>query len=531
MRKFSSYGQINTKLHYYAPRKELIEHAYTQLMGEDPEEGGHYITVWAPRQTGKSWTMQQILFRLRQDERYDVLKFGLEHLKLQKDVHRIARSIAQEILHSLQKPQMETTILEDIQQIFTREVLDKPLVLILDEFDVLTEEAISGLAGIFRNIYLKRQDDPNPSEKKEFLLHGVALIGVRRVLGIENESGSPFNVQRSLHIPNLTFDEVDGMFKWYERESGQKVEQDVIDRLYYETSGQPGLTCWLGELLTEGFEDYQPPQDRALSMEDFDYVFMWATKGLPNSNIINILSKAKQAPYKEIVLDMFKTDRKMEFRYDDPLLNFLYLNGVIAIERVYGELYVKFSSSFVQKRLFHYFSRELFHYTGKVRDVFEDVSAILSPIGLNVRSLVIGFEAYLKQNRDWLLKDAPKRKDLRIYEAIYHFCLYRYLYDFFGPEDAKVYPEFPTGNGKIDLIIQYQDRRYGLELKSYRSEREYHKALKQAAKYGKEYGFAEIWLISFVEYVDDATRQKYEQEYVDQETGVKVMPLFVETGR
>ncbi len=34
-----------------------------------------------------------------------------------------------------------------------------------------------------------------------------------------------------------------------------------------------------------------------------------------------------------------------------------------------------------------------------------------------------------------------------------------------------------------------------------------------------------------VEYVDDATRRKYEVEYVDQDTGVKVMPLFVETGR
>ncbi|MCP4373452.1 MAG: hypothetical protein GY797_35925, partial [Deltaproteobacteria bacterium] len=64
MRRFSSYGQIDTELHYYAPRTALIEHAYTQLMGENPEKGGHYITVWAPRQTGKSGTMLQIRQRL-----------------------------------------------------------------------------------------------------------------------------------------------------------------------------------------------------------------------------------------------------------------------------------------------------------------------------------------------------------------------------------------------------------------------------------------------------------------------------------
>ena len=56
-------------------------------------------------------------------------------------------------------------------------------------------------------------------------------------------------------------------------------------------------------------------------------------------------------------------------------------------------------------------------------------------------------------------------------------------------------------------------------------------SMDQAAKYGKQWRLEEIWLISFVEYVDDATRQKYEVTYVDQETGVKVMPLFVETGR
>ncbi|MCU0286524.1 MAG: hypothetical protein MUF15_08990 [Acidobacteria bacterium] len=62
MRRFSSYGPINPKVHYYAPRKELIAGAYTKLMGENLSEDGHYITVWAPRQTGKTWVMQQILF-------------------------------------------------------------------------------------------------------------------------------------------------------------------------------------------------------------------------------------------------------------------------------------------------------------------------------------------------------------------------------------------------------------------------------------------------------------------------------------
>ena len=59
MRRFSSYGPINTDLHYYAPRETLIKGVHSQLTGETTNECGHYITVWAPRQCGKTWVMQK----------------------------------------------------------------------------------------------------------------------------------------------------------------------------------------------------------------------------------------------------------------------------------------------------------------------------------------------------------------------------------------------------------------------------------------------------------------------------------------
>ncbi len=52
MRKFSSYGPVDKDLNFYVPRKQMIDKAVDQLIGEDPEKGGHYITVWAPRQCG-----------------------------------------------------------------------------------------------------------------------------------------------------------------------------------------------------------------------------------------------------------------------------------------------------------------------------------------------------------------------------------------------------------------------------------------------------------------------------------------------
>ena len=530
MRKFSSYGPISTTSNYYAPRKALIERGLLQLVGEQTEEGGHYITVWAPRQTGKTWVMQQVLFTLMKDERFDVVKLNLQHLERVSDVDTIIDDIGQKIINALQLPQTETYTSQNIEKLFHQAVLRKPLIIILDEFDSLPQEAIRALAATFRNIYVHRRDDPRRNAEKEFLLHGVALIGVRSVLGIENESGSPFNVQRSLHIPNLTFDEVSGLFEDYAQESGQPIEADVIEHLYAETRGQPGLTCWFGELLTEGFQHYQPPQNDPITKKDFEIVYAAGVKVLPNSNILNIISKARQEPYKTVVLELLRTDRKVAFSYDDHRLNFLYMNGVIDIERQDAtEYYARFACPFIQKRLFNYFAHELFRDMGKIFTPFENIDDTITDDTLNIKHLMRRYERHLQANREWLLKDVPRREDLRVYEAVYHFNLYVYLQDFLKTYDARVHPEFPTGNGKIDLLIDHGGNIYGLELKSYTNDRDFRKALQQAARYGQQLGVQQLALVVFVEAIDTNTRTRYETDYHDEETGVLVTPIFIAT--
>ncbi len=533
MRKFSSYGPVSKSLHYHVPREDLIQKGITQLLGESPdEEGGHYITVWAPRQCGKTWIMNETLHRLGKDERFHVLKLELEDLKTTEDVDEIISSIAEEIVEDLSLKDVRVSKLKELKRLFRNDVLDKPLILILDEFDALNEEAISGLAGVFRNIYNIRRKDPNPSAKKKYLLHSVALIGVRSVLGIENAKGSPFNVQRSLPISNLTYNEVRTMFEWYRRESGQRVDQAVIDRLFCETRGQPGLVSWFGELLTEGYEDYYPDHTRPVSAEDFEEVFTDAVDVLPNNTVLNIISKAKQAPHNEVVLELFKTREVMRFRFDDQRLNFLYMNGVIDRKRVPGSgSMIRFACPFIQKRLFNYFSGEIFQYMGEIFEPFEDMSDTITNSELNIPNLIRRYERHLQKNRDWMLEDAPRRKDLRIFEAVFHFNLYEYLNRFLANKEAKVWPEFPTGNGAIDLIIRYKETRYGLELKSYTDESDHRKALIQAARYGKSLELEVIHLIVFVEYIGDEHRQQYETDYIDEDTGVTVVPVFVGTGK
>lgn len=530
MRKFSSYGPVDTDLHYYVPRQALIDHAVNHLVGEDPAKGGHYITVWAPRQRGKSWIMQQAMWQLRTDVRYasfDVLKINLEHLKMTPDVVRIAQVIANEICEQLQLAPVALHQLDDFYTIFKRDVLQKPLILILDEFDALAPQAISGLVSVFRNIYNTRRDQVDKrSAEKNYLLHGMSLIGVRGVLGLENPRGSPFNVQRSLQIPNLTFDEVAAMFHWYERESGQRVEAAVIARVYTELRGQPGLTSWFGELLTETYNEHQP----MITLNDFEIVEAAASSLLPNPNIINIISKANEQPHRDFLIELFQTEEKVAFKYDDPSINFLYMNGVIDEEVVNKrEFYVKFPCPFVQKRLFNHFAREIFHETGELYPTFTKLTDILTPTRLDVKKLLRLYERYVQENHTWLFKEAPRRVDLRLYEAVYHFNLYMWLTRVLQRPGGRVYPEFPTGNGQIDLIIRYQEQVYGLELKSFTSDFDYQAALDQALRYARRLNLSVITVVFFVEAVDDETRALYEALATDAVNGITVEPILVTT--
>ncbi|MEM7132032.1 MAG: hypothetical protein AAF702_37325 [Chloroflexota bacterium] len=263
------------------------------------------------------------------------------------------------------------THVSDLHEIFTSAVLKKPLILIMDEFDALQPQVIKSIAGVLRNVYIRRQkqDDKHTAEKS-YLLHGVALIGVRSVLGLESKSGSPFNTQRSINIPNLTEAEVNDLFQQYITATGQTIEQDVIDRIYYEFRGQPGLTCWFGELLTERFN---PNPDRSITMTEFNIVYNRAQATQPNSNIMNLIKKAHEPIYKEEVMQLFQTTEKVPFSFDDEALNFLYMNGVIDYEDVAGKAFVKFPSPFIQKRLFNSFTREMFGNLGRLHDPFIEI--------------------------------------------------------------------------------------------------------------------------------------------------------------
>ncbi len=527
-RKFSSYGPVDKSIEYYAPREELVQKAIMQLRGENPEKGGHYFTVWAPRQAGKSWSLREALWRLQQDDRFYTVKVNLQLGFM--EALPVAQYIVEQINMYLKLGIVIPNTLKEFQEIFKNGNTKKPFILILDEFDDLSPEAIAEMIKVFRNIYTTRKDTSKSAFEWEYLLHGIALIGVRSVLGIENPKGSPFNVQRSLYIPNLTFDEVKLMFEDYQLEWGQQIDDEVIEKLYYETNGQPGLVSWFGELMCE---KYNETPEKPLKMIDWLNTFSRASHIEPNNTVMNLISKANQPEHKETVLQLFKIDEKMLFDFENPAINFLYMNGVITFEETLDEnevnmQYAKFSCPFVQKRLFSRFCREYANYIGRTHDPLLELDDIFLETELNVYPLLKLYEAYLSKNKHWVNKDLPLRTDGHFYETFYHFNFFRWLFDIIHRREGYVIPEFPTGNGKIDIIITYCGKKYALELKSFSDSSDIKRHVGKAALYGQQLKLKQVYLIYFYDFVLPKERlEKYETQVLDVTTGVLVKPVFL----
>lgn len=523
MRRFHSYGPVDPTEHFCVERHELVERCVQQLLG-NPDKSGHFFTIWAPRQCGKTWLMRRAIeeIRARYGDRFAIGALSMQGLlKATEGDDVFFRNVPGMFKEGFALKPPVPAGWEGWRELFAREggLFDRPLILLIDEFDALPPPVIDALVNGFRKIYLAREG---------YVLHGLALIGVRAVLGVDSDRGSPFNVQRSLHVPNLTREEVVEMFGQYQAESGQVVLPEVVGTVYTITRGQPGLVGWLGELLTEKYND---GQGRPITMDEWERVFMLACRVEPNNTILNLIKKAK-GPYREHVMKLFgKAD--IPFSFDQDWCNYLYTNGILDFEETTDDQgkptpVCRFSSPFVQIRLHAAFTDDLVPSLQILAldplDLLEDV---FTDKGLDAAALCERYKAYLKRlkaaGRDPFAGE-ERRSDLGLREAVGHFHLYAWLREAVR-NLATVSPEFPTGNGKVDLLLWTRQHRAVIEVKSFRSASEVVMSRKQAARYAKSQGLASATLAVFVPVSDEEVLKKLSgDEVID---GVRVITVAI----
>ncbi len=175
MRTFHSYGPVDCEEHFCVQRTDLIDRCVTQLIGH-PEKGGHYFTIWSPRQCGKTWLMRQAAKKIEADypNRFTIGMMSMQGVMMKPDepedalLIRIPQLFREAFKIRLNNP---PEVFEDFKELFSKEndIFKTPLMLFIDEFDSLPSGVIDRLVTLFRDMYLKRES---------YLLHGLAAFGL-----------------------------------------------------------------------------------------------------------------------------------------------------------------------------------------------------------------------------------------------------------------------------------------------------------------------------------------------------------------
>ena len=502
MRRFHSYGPVDKDIHFAVPRTDLVTDCLNHIIGV-PGKGGHYFTIYAPRQTGKTWLMREVKQRIEQDYpgRFIIGTMSMQGVTMTESdddsafFSYIPMLMRRTFKMAISKPdswmELASYFFKDLS------LFSKPVILFIDEFDKLHPLIIDRLANLFRDMYL---------EQENYLIHGLALIGVKAVLGVDSLKGSPFNIQRTLHVPNLTLDEVRNLFDQYQKESGQLVDTDVLENLYRSTRGQPGLVGWFGELLTEKFN---PGQHKPIDSDTWEMVYRRALYTEWNNTVLNLIIKAK-GEYRNQVMAMFvKSDIAFTLRAE--WCNYLYLNGIIDWAQTDTNGIVRetcrFSSPYIQQCLYDALTSELVGDSLPILalEILDDLSDVFEG-NLNLPALLSRYKAYLVRMKAKGLnpfKDQPRRIDLHYTEAVGHFHLYSWLKEAVGGR-CVVSQEFPTGNGKVDIHLNCNGKRGIIEVKSFINLSETRRALSQAAAYSAGLRLNSVTLALFVPVEDEA---------------------------
>ena len=136
---------------------------------------------------------------------------------------------------------------------------DEKLVLIIDEFDGIPREALTGFLHALRNIYVHRSMRECP--------YSVGIVGVKNITQLNlNRSVSPFNIQDEFTLSNFTLEQVRELLVQYTDEVGQAFGPEVIETIHRQTAGQPFLVNRFAQILTE---EMDIPKTEPITIEHF----------------------------------------------------------------------------------------------------------------------------------------------------------------------------------------------------------------------------------------------------------------------
>ena len=250
-RYFNTTGLCNAEDHYMVdPFRNMYDNILNLINSKQ------YFLIHAPRQTGKTTLLQALAHRLNKEGNFVAVVCSLESAGYTSISVETANINFIKALAKMSKFFLGTENLPpDIAKYISRpamlgdyltawcETLNKPLVLLLDEVDALYDDVL---------ISTLRQLRDGFQTRPKYFPQSIALAGLRDIRDFRTPSpanipsigsGSIFNIiAESFFLHVFSKEEVRGLLDQHTQDTGQVFSEEVLEKLYAYSGGQPWLT-------------------------------------------------------------------------------------------------------------------------------------------------------------------------------------------------------------------------------------------------------------------------------------------------
>ena len=489
MKHFNIAGPCNVQDHY-------MINASTRLQGvEQLIDSKQYFVIHAARQSGKTTYLKDLTQRLNAEGKYYALCCSLENTQNIVDpkegITRIVKKIENQFRISNIPHKSEfarhadysdyTNVLNMELTLFCM-LLDKPLVILFDEADCLSEGTLIA--------FLRQLRDGYNSRPEQAFVHSNALVGMRNIRDYKAKirpesatlgSASPFNIiTEALTIKNFTKEEITQLYHQHTNETGQVFKNNAVKSVYEQTQGQPWLVNAIGrEIIVKILQsNYKKPVTAELVNEAIQNIILRR-----DTHIDSLLERLKEERVRKVIEPIIVGEAFVGRLSDD----FLYVRDLGLItetaERlgpanpIYGEIIARTLSYDLQQNLLH-------------NNKEYQIPRYLKNGRIDMDFLMRDFQQFWRENSQiW-----EKRFDYK--EAAPHLILMAFLQRVLNG-GGLIIRDMAAGSGRLDLCLVYEGQKYPIELKIRYGTKYLEKGLEQTARYMDIYGCREGWLVLF----------------------------------
>ena len=506
---FNVAGPCNPARHYMLPATARLPGVMRLVEQEQ------YFAIHAARQSGKTTLMQGLVRDLNASGERIALYFTVESVMAYPDPHdgiaKIVERMRSDLLgHPLfgeiarnpsAMPDAPADGFIGVKLFLTMlaKKAGKPLVVFFDEVDGLTEGTAVTFLRELRDGYITRETVPFPAS--------VAICGMMDIRDMKAKvrphsdtlgSKSPFNViAEDFTLRNFTKEEIAELYAQHTATTGQVFEPGALNLAWEYTQGQPWLVNALARECVEKIHDcrYGEP----ITADDIATAKETIIRRR-DTHVDSLMDRLKEERVRRVVepvilgSDVFFSGMDEDFRYvvDLGLLKENERHALVPSNAMYGEIMLRYLSEAKQKMF---------------RNRYDDPFWLKPDGSLDMAALMAEFQRFWREN-------SGADKDIYGFrEAVPHLMMMAYLQRVVNG-GGRIVREMAAGSGRLDLCVEFRDRRYAIEIKTSKNFAG-GKSYGQLAKYLDTLGLAEGWMPVFDE---DASKSWDEKIYTRDET-------------